>query len=91
MFVSRKYEELKRKYRKRKDAKSLYQLGWVYYQLGKYDSAATSFFSAAQKLEYGDTFRLKALLNAALSYGRAYRFDEAIGLLRTYLSETGPD
>ncbi len=91
LFKARKYDELKGKYSKRRDPKSLYQLGWVYYQLGKYDSAGTSFFRAAQKLEYGDTFRLKALLNAALSYGRAYRFTKAIGLLNTYLSETGPD
>ncbi|NPA80702.1 MAG: OmpA family protein [Thermotogae bacterium] len=91
LFISRKYDELRRKYSKRKDPRSLYQMGWVYYELGKYDSAGSSFFAAAQKLEYGDTFRLKALLNAALSYGRAYEFDRAISLLRTYLSETGPD
>ncbi len=91
MFVARRFNDLKRKYKNRKDPKGLYQMGWVYYELGDYDSAGLYFFSAAQKLAYGDTFRLKALLNAALSYGRAYRFDEAIGLLRTYLSETGPD
>ncbi len=87
-FKNREFDELKKKYRKDTYTEH-YQLGWVYYSIARYDSAAEHFFKASRKSEYGDTLRLKALLNAALSYGRAYNFEKAIGILKTYLSEAG--
>ncbi len=87
-FKNREFSELKSKYTK-DTYEDNYQLGWVYYSIAKYDSAAFYFYKASKKAGYGDTLRLKALLNAALSYGRAYEFDTAISLLKTYLSEAG--
>ncbi len=89
-FKARRFWELKEKYKK-DDYHDHYQLGWVYYYIAKYDSAAIHFFEASRKVGYGDTLRLKALLNAALSYARNYEFEKAIGLLKSYLSEAGSD
>jgi len=89
-FKDRRLSELKKKYTG--DTYSdLYQLGWVYYLTGKYDSASFYFSQASRKANYGDTLRLKALLNAALSFGRSYNFDSAIRYLEIYLSEAGRD
>ncbi len=87
-FKDRKLSELKDKYRG-DTYHDLYQRAWVYYMTGKYDSAAIYFSQASRKLSYGDTLRLKALLNSALSFGRSYNFDSAIKYLENYLAESG--